>query len=100
MDTPVSTLSFTLHFSCVTDPRVDRTRRHNLHDILAIAICAVISGCDTWEEVTQYGRNKQPWLSTWLALPNGIPSHDTFCRVFSLLKPEQFQQAFQHGGGA
>lgn len=95
MDSPLSPLSFTLHFSCVSDPRVDRTRRHNLHDILAVAICAVISGCDTWEEVAQYGLTKHPWLSTWLDLPGGIPSHDTFCRVFSLLNPQQFQQAFQ-----
>jgi predicted transposase YbfD/YdcC len=82
------------HFSKIEDPRVDRTKLHNLLDILVIAICAVICGADNWEEVQLFGDAKKAWLKTFLELPNGIPSHDTFWRVFAKLDPEQFQQSF------
>jgi len=82
------------HFSKVTDPRVNRTKEHKLIDIIAIAICAVICGAEGWVDVELYGKSKQPWLNTFLELPNGIPSHDTFGRVFSLLDAQQFQLAF------
>ena len=82
------------HFSKVTDPRKDRTRDHKLIDIIAIAICAVICGAAGWVDIELYGKSKQLWLSTFLELPNGIPSHDTFGRVFSLLDAQQFQLAF------
>jgi len=82
------------HFSKVTDPRVNRTKEHKLIDIIAIAICAVICGAEGWVDVELYGKSKQAWLNTFLELPNGIPSHDTFGRVFSLLDAQQFQLAF------
>ncbi len=89
---PVATIE--KHFGGVEDPRMDRTKLHKLFDILVIAICAVICGADNWVAVEEWGRAKQAWLSQFLELPNGIPSHDTFGRVFSLLDPEQFGNAF------
>ncbi len=82
------------HFGKVTDPRVDRTKEHKLIDIIAIAICAVICGAEGWVDVEVFGRSKQPWLATFLELPNGIPSHDTFGRVFSRMDAQEFQLAF------
>jgi len=82
------------HFSKVTDPRKDRTKEHKLIDIIAIAICAVICGAEGWVDMELYGKSKEPWLRTFLELPNGIPSHDTFGRVFSLIDAQQFQLAF------
>jgi predicted transposase YbfD/YdcC len=93
MDTPMlATLD--QHFSDLVDPRVDRTKLHKLVDILVIAICAVIAGADNWEDVEAFGKAKQEWFQTFLELPNGIPSHDTFTRVFARLEPEQFQTCF------
>lgn len=88
------------HFSKVSDPRKDRTKEHKLIDIIAIAICAVICGAEGWVDIELYGKSKQPWLSTFLELPNGIPSHDTFGRVFSLIDAQQFQLAFYEWGWA
>ncbi len=82
------------HFSNLEDPRVDRTKRHNLIDIITITICAVICGADTWVDIESYGQSKYKWLKKFLKLPNGIPSHDTFARVFARLDPEQLQQCF------
>ena len=82
------------HFSKVTDPRVNRTKDHKLIDIVGIAICAVICGAEGWVDIELYGKSKQYWLSTFLELPNGIPWHDTFGRVFSLIDAQQFQLAF------
>jgi predicted transposase YbfD/YdcC len=82
------------HFSKVTDPRVDRTKDHNLIDIIAIAICAVICGAEGWVDIELFGKSKLPWLKTFLELPNGIPSHDTFGRVFSRIDAQEFQLAF------
>lgn len=82
------------HFSGLEDPRIDRTKRHKLLDIVVIAICAVICGADTWVDVESFGNAKLSWLKTFLELPNGIPSHDTFGRVFGMLDPDQFQTCF------
>jgi predicted transposase YbfD/YdcC len=84
------------HFASLDDPRVERTREHKLLDILVIAICAVICGANDWEAVAEYGRDNEEWLRTFLKLPSGIPSHDTFWRVFRALNPEQFQACFLH----
>ena len=82
------------HFSTIDDPRIDRTKRHKLIDILVIAICATICGAETWEDFELFGHAKLDWFKTFLELPNGIPSHDTFRRVFARINPQQFQQAF------
>jgi predicted transposase YbfD/YdcC len=83
-------------FSVVRDPRREHQRFHNLWDIIAITICAVIAGADCWPEVAAYGRCKQGWLESFLELPFGIPSHDTFARVFALLDPLSFQEGFKN----
>jgi predicted transposase YbfD/YdcC len=87
-------LSFARHFAELTDPRVDRTRLHDLTDIVAIAVCAVVAGADSWEHIEQFARAKHGWLKSFLALPNGIPSHDTIARVFARLDPDEFRRAF------
>jgi predicted transposase YbfD/YdcC len=86
--------SLMAHFERLDDPRVERTRKHDLLDLIAVALCAVICGADSWPDVERYGRAKEPWLRRFLALPNGIPSHDTFGRVFARLDPEQFGACF------
>jgi predicted transposase YbfD/YdcC len=82
------------HFGHLTDPRIERTKEHKLSDIVVIAICAIIAGADGWVAVETFGHAKEKWLRTFLELPNGIPSHDTFGRVFGLLDPTEFEQAF------
>lgn len=82
------------HFAVIQDPRIDRTLRHKLIDIMTIAICAVICGADGWVGIETYGCAKYEWLKTFLELPNGIPSHDTFARVFAQINPQQFQECF------
>jgi len=81
------------HFGDLPDPRMNRARRHDLLDIVTIALCAVIWGADSWVESERFGRAKRSWLQTFLALPNGIPSHDTFGRVFAALDPAAFETA-------
>jgi predicted transposase YbfD/YdcC len=82
------------HFADLDDPRVDRTKQHKLLDIVVIAICAVICGADGWVGIQEFGEAKLEWFKTFLELPNGIPSHDTFGRVFAQLNPDQFQTCF------
>ena len=88
-------LAIQAHFADLHDPRIDRTRLHELMDIIVIAICAVICGAEGWEDIAKYGVAKYHWLKTFLALPHGIPAHDTFRRVFCLLDPQAFQECFQ-----
>src|SRR5512135_2336118 len=87
-------LTLAHHFADLTDPRIDRTRLHDLLDIVAIAIGAVVAGADSWDDIEDFGHAKHDWLRTFLALPNGIPSHDTFRRVFERLDPDEFQRCF------
>jgi predicted transposase YbfD/YdcC len=86
--------SLVAHFEPLPDPRLERTRKHNLLDIITITICAVICGADSWVAVEKYGKAKFDWLHGFLQLPNGIPSHDTIGRVFAALCPEQFRTCF------
>lgn len=81
-------------FASLDDPRVERTKLHQLLDIITIAICAVICGADDWSEIELFGHAKEAFFKSFLPLPNGIPSHDTFNRVFARLNPEQFQKCF------
>jgi predicted transposase YbfD/YdcC len=87
-------LSLTHHFADLTDPRIDRSRLHELLDIVAIAICAVVAGADSWDDIEDFGNAKIDWLGTVLELPNGIPSHDTFRRLFERLDPAELQKGF------
>ena len=82
------------HFADLDDPRVERTRRHKLVDIIAIAICATICGADSWVHIELFGKSKLAWFQTFLELPHGIPSHDTFGDVFARLDPVQLQNSF------
>lgn len=88
-------LTIKKHFRKLKDPRRRHRRRHLLMDIIVIAICAVICGCDDWQQVATFGRERREWLQSFLELPNGIPSHDTFERVFDRLHPEAFQACFR-----
>ena len=82
------------HFSDLTDPRIERNKLHKLIDILTMAICAVICNADSWEDIEEFAESKEEWFRKFLELPNGIPSHDTFRRVFIRLKPQEFQDGF------
>jgi predicted transposase YbfD/YdcC len=81
-------------FAAVEDPRVERTKRHKLIDILVIALCGVICGAEGWVEIEEFGKAREAWFKTFLEVPNGIPSHDTFGRVFALIDPSQFENCF------
>ncbi|MCQ3980331.1 MAG: ISAs1 family transposase [Anaerolineae bacterium] len=85
-----------IHFGNIDDPRYHHSPPHLLVDIITIALCALISGANDWEAVAAFGRAKESWLRTFLRLPNGIPSADTFERVFAQIDPEQFQASFIH----
>jgi predicted transposase YbfD/YdcC len=82
------------YFSDIEDPRVDRTKEHLLADIIFITIASVICGADSWNDIENYGKAKESWLKQFLKLPNGIPSHDTFNRVYSTLDPKQLEASF------
>jgi predicted transposase YbfD/YdcC len=88
------TQSFQNHFTVVDDPRIDRSKCHLLMDILFLAVCATIAGADGPSDIADFGKQQIQWLRKFIPLTNGIPSHDTIGRVFSLIKPQQFQEAF------
>jgi predicted transposase YbfD/YdcC len=84
------------HFSSLTDPRIELKSKHKLIDIIVITLCATLAGADEWTEIAEFGLAKQDWFKGFLELPNGIPSHDTFGRVFSMICPEEFEKSFLH----
>src|SRR2546430_4667212 len=88
--------AFQAHFATLTDPRcpVAANSRHLLMDILIIAVCAVISGAEGWEDLEEYGKDQAEWFAALLDLPHGIPGHDTFRRVLSRLDPEELTRCF------
>ena len=81
-------------FRDLPDPRSNRNQRHKLFDIFSIAICAILCGANDWVKVASFAQRKKQWLETFLELPNGVPSHDTFDRVFRLVDPNEFEKRF------
>jgi predicted transposase YbfD/YdcC len=90
-----TSLSIARHFAPLADPRVTRTRHHQLTDIIVIAVCGFVCGCKSWEQVALYGRKHADWLGTFLELPHGIPSKSTFRRIFARIKPWAFERCFR-----
>ncbi len=86
--------SLRFHLCSIIDPRVERTQEHSLLDILMISVCAILCGAEGFADFERFGNAKREWLSSFLELPNGIPSHDTFGRVFAAINPRQFSQCF------
>jgi len=91
----VSDISIFKHFRGLKDPRRRHRRLHRLQDIIIIAVCAIIAGAQDWQEIQVFARNRRTWLERFLELPNGIPSHDTFERVFDRINPEAFLACFR-----
>jgi predicted transposase YbfD/YdcC len=90
-----SPVAVTHYFKRLRDPRKNRRKRHLLIDIIVIALCAIIGGANNWQQIATFAKCRHAWLQTFLALPNGIPSHDTFERVFDCVDPQAFQACFQ-----
>jgi predicted transposase YbfD/YdcC len=86
--------SIVTHFQSLEDPRIERTKKHLLLDILVIALCTLLTGGEGFQDMELFGKSKRAWLQTFLVLPHGIPSHDTFGRVFARLNPQRFQECF------
>jgi predicted transposase YbfD/YdcC len=93
MPVPIKT-SIVEHFRDLEDPRIDRAKKHYLLDILVMALCTLLTGGEGFQDMELFGKSKLSWLQTFLALPHGIPSHDTFGRVFARLNPQRFQECF------
>ena len=92
---PVNPAPLIMFLNELTDPRKRASScEHTFIDILVIAVCAIISGADTWEDMQEFGEEKEDWFRSFLELPNGIPSHDTFYRIFCMLNPDKFQECF------
>jgi hypothetical protein len=90
-----ATLSVAQFFTRLRDPRRRHRRRHLLLDIVVLTLCAVIAGANDWQQVVTFATKRRTWLATFLALPNGMPSHDTLERVFDRLDPHAFQACFR-----
>lgn len=95
MPDPSHPESLFYHFSVIEDPRIDRSKEHLLSDILIIAVCAMLCGAEHFVDFAEFGEAKEDFLRTFLELPHGIPSHDTFRRVFALLDPKEFADCFR-----
>ena len=91
---PIPACALTTQFAQLPDPRVERTKRHPLLSIITIALCAVIAGADSWDSIAAFGELRARWFASFLEIPHGIPSHDTFNRVFAALDPDAFRAAF------
>jgi hypothetical protein len=91
---PATGISVRDHFSSLSDPRIFLKTRHKLVDVIVITLCAVIAGADDWVQIAAFGEDKHQRLKTFLELPRGIPSHDTFGRVFTLIDPEELGKCF------
>jgi hypothetical protein len=78
----------------IKDPRIERTKRHPLVSVLFIGICSVLCGAESWEQMEDFGNEREEWIKRYVALPHGIPSHDAFGRVFAQIDPKAFQESF------
>ena len=96
MPTRSQTPSLLEYFADLPEPRIDRCKKHALIDIIAIAMLASICGAEHFTEMEEFGIRKEEWLKSFLELKNGIPTHDTFARVFAALRPSAFQERFVH----
>src|SRR5580765_8208859 len=88
-ETKLAKASLVTHLALVPDPRLDRRRDHDLVDILVIAVCTLLCGGETFNDMEDFGKAKHEWFKTFLSLREGIPSHDTFNRVFAALDPKE-----------
>lgn len=88
-------VSILTYFASPEDPRDNRGKEHLLIDIIALALGAVMSGAEGWDDIAEYGKAKQEWLAPFFNLSNGIPSADTFARVFARIDLEAFQECFR-----
>jgi hypothetical protein len=91
---PENPASILEHFARLPDPRRDHGQIHRRDEVVFLAICGVLCGADSWQEIADDSESKFDWLSTFLSLPRGVPSHDTFRRSFCLLEPVAFQACF------
>lgn len=94
MEKPIRSTRIVDHFQTISDPRIERNKLHLLGDILVLTVLGTLVGCEGWEDIELYGREKEGWLRKFLHLPNGIPSHDTIRRVFLRLKAEELHRCF------
>lgn len=90
-----SSFEFAAYFEDIPDPRIQRRKEHTLLDIIGLTICAVVAGADTFAGIERFGKSRKEWLKQFLELKNGIPSHDTFGRVWSRVDPEEFEAGFR-----